>query len=101
MDVLTEEHLAVFQAAISDVIEEFKSVSPEQAKPIIDAIPMGRPGEPEEVAVAIVFLSSKEARYITGEEIDVNDWIFFLTRGGVCIMFYIRQNLLYGRNTKK
>lgn len=50
----------------------WKSMSPEQAKPVIDAIPMGRPGEPEEVAAAIVFLASKEASYITGEEIDIN-----------------------------
>ena len=28
--------------------------------------------EPEEVAAAIVFLASKEASYITGEEIDIN-----------------------------
>lgn len=27
----------------------WKSMSPEQAKPVIDAIPMGRPGEPEEL----------------------------------------------------
>ena len=33
---------------------------------------MGRPGEPQEVADAIVFLASKEASYITGEEIDIN-----------------------------
>lgn len=50
----------------------WKSMSPDQAKPVIDAIPMGRPGEPEEVAAAIVFLASKEASYITGEEIDIN-----------------------------
>jgi len=50
----------------------WKSMSEEQAKPVIDAIPMGRPGEPEEVAAAIVFLASKEASYITGEEIDIN-----------------------------
>ena len=50
----------------------WKSMSPEQAKPVIDAIPMGRPGEPEEVSAAIVFLASKEASYITGEEIDIN-----------------------------
>lgn len=50
----------------------WKSMSAEQAKPVIDGIPMGRPGEPEEVAAAIVFLASKEASYITGEEIDIN-----------------------------
>jgi NAD(P)-dependent dehydrogenase (short-subunit alcohol dehydrogenase family) len=50
----------------------WKSMTPEQAQPVIDAIPMGRPGEPEEVAAAIVFLASPEASYITGEEIDIN-----------------------------
>ena len=33
---------------------------------------MGRPGEKQEVANAIVFLASKEASYITGEEININ-----------------------------
>ena len=32
---------------------------------------MGRPGETQEVANAIVFLASKEASYITGEEINI------------------------------
>ena len=50
----------------------WKSMSPEQAQPVIDGIPMGRPGEPEEVSAAILFLASKEASYITGEEIDIN-----------------------------
>ena len=44
----------------------------EQAKAVIDSIPMGRPGETVEVADAIVFLASREASYITGEEIDIN-----------------------------
>jgi 3-oxoacyl-[acyl-carrier protein] reductase len=35
-------------------------------------IPIGRPGNTEEVAAAVTFLASKEASYITGEEIDVN-----------------------------
>ena len=34
--------------------------------------PMKRSAKPEEVANAIVFLASKEASYITGEEIDIN-----------------------------
>ena len=52
--------------------EIWKSLPKEQADAVIDGIPMGRPGEPQEVANAIVFLASKEASYITGEEIDIN-----------------------------
>lgn len=52
--------------------EIWKSLPAEQAQAIIDTIPMGRPGETQEVANAIVFLASKEASYITGEEIDIN-----------------------------
>lgn len=36
------------------------------------SIPMGRPGEPEEIAAAAVFLSSKEASYITGAHLSVD-----------------------------
>ena len=44
----------------------------EQADAVIAGIPMGRPGETPEVADTIVFLASKEASHITGEEIDIN-----------------------------
>lgn len=47
-------------------------LSQEQVEKIIADIPMKRPGEIQEVANAIVFLASKEASYITGEEIDIN-----------------------------
>lgn len=50
----------------------WKSMPKEQADAVIAGIPMGRPGETQEVANAIVFLASKEASYITGEEIDIN-----------------------------
>ena len=36
------------------------------------SIPMGRPGEPEEIAQAAVFLSSDEASYITGAHLSVD-----------------------------
>ena len=52
--------------------EIWKSMPQEQADAVIAGIPMGRPGETQEVADAIVFLASKEASYITGEEIDIN-----------------------------
>ncbi|MCI1821422.1 MAG: SDR family oxidoreductase [Megasphaera sp.] len=52
--------------------EIWKSLPQEQAQKIIDGIPVGRPGETQEVADTIVFLASQEASYITGEEIDIN-----------------------------
>lgn len=52
--------------------EIWKSLPKEAADQIIDGIPMGRAGETQEVADTIVFLASKEASYITGEEIDIN-----------------------------
>ena len=52
--------------------EIWKSLPKEDADKVIDGIPMGRPGETQEVANVIVFLASKEASYITGEEIDIN-----------------------------
>ncbi|CAF1862247.1 NAD(P)-dependent dehydrogenase, short-chain alcohol dehydrogenase family [Bacillus subtilis] len=50
----------------------WKSLSEEDAKKVIDNIPVGRPGETKEIAAAITFLAAKEAAYITGEEIDIN-----------------------------
>lgn len=50
----------------------WKSLPKDQADDIIRGIPMGRPGYTQEVADTIVFLASKEASYITGEEIDIN-----------------------------
>lgn len=46
---------------------------PEQEKQrMLDSIPLGRFGTPEDIARVAVFLASADARYITGATIDVN-----------------------------
>ncbi|WP_339226726.1 SDR family NAD(P)-dependent oxidoreductase [Oceanobacillus sp. FSL K6-2867] len=52
--------------------EIWKSLPEEDARKVIDGIPVGRPGETDEIASTIAFLVSEEASYITGEEIDIN-----------------------------
>ena len=39
---------------------------------IVDQTPLGRIGQPDEVAAAVVFLASEEASYITGQVVRVN-----------------------------
>ena len=47
----------------------------EERKIFADKIPLGRFGEPEEVASAILYLASDEASFITGVVLDVNGGI--------------------------
>ncbi len=44
----------------------------EQKKSILTATPIGRMGQPEEVAAAVAFLASQEAAYITGQVLAVD-----------------------------
>lgn len=52
--------------------EDFARKAPEIAAKTADAIPMGRGGEPKELAEAIVFLLSDAAAYITGVALPVD-----------------------------
>ena len=45
---------------------------PTRAKDLADTVPMGRPGKPQEVAEAVVWLASDKASYITGSTINVS-----------------------------
>ncbi|MDK2775351.1 MAG: SDR family oxidoreductase, partial [Tabrizicola sp.] len=48
------------------------------AERIIPLIPVGRLGEPEEIARIVVFLASEEAGFITGSTISANGGQFFV-----------------------
>jgi 3-oxoacyl-[acyl-carrier protein] reductase len=47
-------------------------LAPEQRARLIERIPAGRLGTPEDVAAAVLFLASEEAAYVTGQCLHVN-----------------------------
>jgi 2-hydroxycyclohexanecarboxyl-CoA dehydrogenase len=53
-------------------LERFREANPEKIAPLLRRIPMGRVGEPADVAAAAAFLCSDGAAYITGQVISVN-----------------------------
>ena len=46
--------------------------TPEQWRAVVENIPLGRLGTPEDVAAAVAFLASPAAGYITGQVLHVN-----------------------------
>ena len=50
----------------------WKTMPSDVANAIVATIPVGRPGETREIGATICFLASKEASFITGEDIDIN-----------------------------
>jgi NAD(P)-dependent dehydrogenase (short-subunit alcohol dehydrogenase family) len=48
------------------------ALSADQWRAVIERIPIGRLGEPDEVAAAVAYLTSKEAGYVTGQTLHVN-----------------------------
>jgi len=53
-----------------------KELPDAQKEHLLKVIPMGRMGQPEEIASAVRFLASDEADYITGQTIHVNGGMF-------------------------
>ncbi|MFH2069908.1 MAG: 3-oxoacyl-[acyl-carrier-protein] reductase [Elusimicrobiota bacterium] len=53
-----------------------ESLSEEQKKKLSELIPVGRLGEPEDVAKAVIFLSSDDSCYITGHVLSVNGGMY-------------------------
>jgi 3-oxoacyl-[acyl-carrier protein] reductase len=52
------------------------SLAGELKQKMLEAVPLGRTGRPEEVAAAIAFLCSDEAAYVTGQTIRVNGGMY-------------------------
>ena len=55
-----------------------RALSDAQREAINQRIPMGKVGQPEDIAKAVAFLASDEAAYITGQTLNVN--------GGMCMV---------------
>ncbi len=52
------------------------ALPPEQQKALLSQIPLGRLGQPDEVAHAVVYLASPQAAYVTGQELHVNGGMY-------------------------
>lgn len=53
-----------------------RELSPEQGQALLARIPLGRYGQPEEIAAVAGFLASAEAGYVTGETIHANGGMY-------------------------
>jgi NAD(P)-dependent dehydrogenase (short-subunit alcohol dehydrogenase family) len=57
---------------MTDIHRPVMAETPELHRSIVDAIPLGRMGDPSDIAAAIAYLASDEAGYVTGSEIVVD-----------------------------
>jgi NAD(P)-dependent dehydrogenase (short-subunit alcohol dehydrogenase family) len=65
----------IYVNAISPAVIEtpmLETVTPEQVRYMVQRIPMGRTGRPEEVAALICWLASDEASFTTGQCLDIS-----------------------------
>lgn len=70
---LASRNINVNAIAPGFIHSDMTSVLPENVQQaMVDQIPLGRMGEPEEVAEAVIFLASKSSRYITGQVLHVD-----------------------------
>ncbi|WP_454631680.1 SDR family NAD(P)-dependent oxidoreductase [Bradyrhizobium cenepequi] len=53
-------------------VQRAAAKAPQSIRKFVDVVPMGRPGEMDEVASMVCYLASREASFVTGQVISVN-----------------------------
>jgi 3-oxoacyl-[acyl-carrier protein] reductase len=54
------------------------ALSEETRKALMEQVPLGRLGSPDDIAHAVAFLASPQAAYITGETLHVNGGMYMI-----------------------
>ena len=74
---LASRGVTVNAVAPGYIVTDMTDELPEEVKnKVLSEIPMGLLGEPEDIAGAVAYLASDEARYVTGQVIHVNGGMF-------------------------
>ena len=61
------------------IVTDMTDALNEQARAaLLDQVPIGRLGSPEDVAHAVAYLASPEAGYVTGETLHVNGGMYMI-----------------------
>lgn len=71
----------VAPGAIATPINQSVRDDPEQRKALLEEIPLGRVGEPEEIAALCAYLASEAAAYVTGATFTIDGGLSRYTKG--------------------